>query len=89
VDKRKNNGGTKGNKGGRPPKVEEQKLIERLTPLAENAYKALDNALKDEQGWAVKLFMEYMYGKAKQQIDQTTTLKVNEFDISKLYDKKT
>ena len=71
MDNRKNNKGTKGNKGGRPSKAEEHKLIEKLTPLADDGYKALSNALKDEQGWAVKLFFEYMYGKPKQQIEQT------------------
>lgn len=74
MDGRKNNSGTKGNKGGRKPKAEEHKLIEKLSPLEEKAYKALSNALDDEQGWAIKLFFEYMYGKAKQQkeIDITT-----------------
>ena len=56
---------------GRPPKAEEQKLIEKLSPLEDSAYKALKNALKNEQGWAIKLFFEYMYGKPKQQIEQT------------------
>jgi hypothetical protein len=66
----KDNGGLR--KGaGRKPKAEEQKLIERLTPLADDAYKALHNALKDEQGWAVKLFMEYMNGKPNQRIENT------------------
>ena len=68
MDKRKNNGGH--SNGGRKSKAEEQQLIERLTPLAEDGYKALKSALKDEQGWAVKLFFEYMYGKPKQSIEQ-------------------
>jgi len=67
----KNNGGARVG-AGRKPKAEEQKLIEKLTPLVDSGYKALENALKDEQGWAVKLFFEYMYGKPKQQIEQTT-----------------
>ena len=56
---------------GRPAKADEQQLIERLTPLSNDAYKALSDSLKDGQGWAVKLFMEYMYGKPKQQIENT------------------
>jgi hypothetical protein len=71
MDNRTNNKGTKGNKGGRPGKAEEQKLIEKLSPLAPQAYKALKSSLDDGQGWAVKLFFEYMYGKPKQQIEQT------------------
>ena len=66
MDKRKNNKGTKGNKGGRPPKAEEQQLIEKLSPLEESAFKALKSGLEDKQNWAVKLFFEYSYGKAKE-----------------------
>jgi len=66
MDNRKNNKGTKGNKGGRPPKIEEQKLIEKLSPLEPIAFKALKNALTDEQSWAVKLYFDYMYGKPKE-----------------------
>ena len=79
ADGRKNNRGHKGS--GRKSKAEEQQLIERLTPLAADGYKALSNALKDEQGWAVKLFFEYMYGKPKQQIEQTN-LNIEEKQIT-------
>ena len=68
-DGRKNNGGHKN--AGRKPKADEQKLIERLTPLQDAGYKALEDGLTDGQSWAVKLFFEYMYGKPKQQIEQT------------------
>jgi hypothetical protein len=70
MDKRKNNGGhsTKG-KAGRKPKVEEQQLIEKLSPLQADAFKALKNSIKDEQSWAVKLYFEYMYGKPKETKD--------------------
>jgi hypothetical protein len=71
MDKRKNNGGKRAG-SGRKPKVEEQKLIEKLSPLEPTAHKALKNALKDEESWAVKLYFEYMYGKPKQQTDITT-----------------
>ena len=80
----KDNGG-KRQGAGRKPKAEEQRLIEKLTPLQNTAYKALKNALADEQSWAVKLYFEYFYGKPKQTIDQTTTLDVKDFDIRDLY----
>ena len=82
ADGRKNNGGNKN--AGRKPKVEEQKLIERLTPLSNKGYKALEDGLDDKQSWAVKLFFEYMYGKPKQQIEQTTVVlpqKISKEDI--------
>ena len=69
ADGRSSNGGHK--TAGRKPKAQEQKLIEKLTPLEPSALKALGDALKDGQGWAVKLFMEYMNGKPRQSIEQT------------------
>ncbi len=74
ADGRKNNGGHRN--GGRKNKAEEQKLIETLTPLMPEAFKALKNALKDNESWAVKLSFEYFYGKPKQTIDQTTKQEV-------------
>lgn len=69
-DRRKYNGGHSGS--GRKSKAEEQKLIEKLTPLAPVAHAALNSALEDNQPWAVKLFFEYFYGKPRQQVDVTT-----------------
>jgi len=86
MDKRKFNGGNKN--AGRKPKADEQKLIERLTPLEDTALNALKNALETEESWAVKLFMEYRYGKPKQQIEQNNIHTINDFDIRKLYDKE-
>jgi hypothetical protein len=67
IDGRKNNGGNKN--AGRKPKIEEQKLIEKLTPLEPIAFKALKIAIQDQQGWAVKMYFEYMYGKPKESIE--------------------
>ena len=72
MDGRKNNGGhsTKG-KAGRKPKADEQKLIERLSPLSDKAFIALDNAIQEEHSWALRLFFEYMYGKPKEKVEIT------------------
>lgn len=69
-DKRKYNGGHKS--AGRKGKAEEQKLIEKLSPLEDSAHSALRDALENKEPWAIKLFFEYMYGKPKQQVDVTT-----------------
>lgn len=68
ADGRRNNGGhsTKG-KAGRKPKKDEQKLIERLSPMADIAYKALETALRNQESWAVKMWMEYYHGKPVQE----------------------
>lgn len=73
MDKRKNNKGTIGNKGGRPPKADEVALIEKLTPLDEIAYKALEQGVREGNFPFIKLFMEYRFGKPKETIDQHTT----------------
>lgn len=72
ADGRKNNGGhsTKG-KAGRKPKAEEQELIEKLSPLKEKAYAALEEAIEKNQNWAVKMWFEYMYGKPKEKVEVT------------------
>ena len=57
---------------GRKTKAEEQSLIERLSPLEDIAFAALEDALKKKQNWAVKLFFEYKFGKPKQSTDITS-----------------
>jgi hypothetical protein len=68
-DKRKNNGGH--SNGGRKPKAEEQKLIEKLSPMEATAHAKLSEAIELGKDWAIKMFFEYMYGKPKQIIEQT------------------
>lgn len=74
---------------GRKPKAEEQELIEKLSPLDDTALKALKNGLQDDESWAVKLFMEYRYGKPKQTINQNNTHTLENFDLKDLYGKDT
>lgn len=57
---------------GRKPKVEEQKLIEKLSPLEPLAHEALKNNIAKGESWAVKMYFEYMYGKPKERTDITT-----------------
>jgi len=57
---------------GRKSKAEEQQLIEKLTPYEDAAIKKLGAAVRRGDQWAIKLFMEYMYGKPAQRIDHTT-----------------
>ena len=71
-DGRKNNKGTVGNKGGRKSKGEEQKLIEKLSPMSNLALGALQKAIEKKDPWAIKLYFEYFYGKPQQRVDVTT-----------------
>jgi hypothetical protein len=58
--------------GGRPPKADEIKLIERLTPMDDDAFKALSKGVKDGDLRFVKLYMEYRWGKPKETKDITS-----------------
>ena len=79
MDKRKHNGGAREN-AGRKPKVEEQKLIEKLSPLEPEALKKLKENVDKGERWAIELFFKYMYGMPKQQTDITTN--GNDINIS-------
>lgn len=60
---------------GRKPKVDEIKLIERLSPLDDLAYETLKKGLSSRNSYPfLKTFMEYRYGKPKEskQIDLTS-----------------
>jgi len=78
--------GGKRENAGRKSKSEEQELIEKLTPMQDDAFKALQEAVKKKQNWAVKLFFEYMYGKPKQRIEQSNLHQFAEnFSLESLY----
>lgn len=95
MDNRKNNGNkghstkSKGfDKRKNPYKTSILDAIsdEDLKQLLISMYK---KAIEDEDVPAAKIILEYCLGKPKQQIEQTTTLKTHDFDVSKIYDKKT
>ena len=83
MDGRRNNGGNKN--AGRKSKAEEQNLIEKLSPLEPSAFKALKDALKDQEAWAVKLYFDYKFGKAKETKDITV---ISEQPLFELPEKK-
>ena len=64
-----NGHGGKRPNSGRKSKIDEIKLIERLTPMADDAYKALHEGIKSGSVHFVKLFFEYYVGKPKQMIE--------------------
>lgn len=57
---------------GRKPKAEEIELIERLSPLDEVAFSALEQGVKSGEFAFIKLFFEYRYGKPKQHEDSVS-----------------
>ncbi|NNL02492.1 MAG: hypothetical protein HKP39_09475 [Eudoraea sp.] len=61
--RRKYNGGNKN--VDRKPKVDEQQLIERLSPLEPLAHYKLKEEIEEGERWAVQLYANYMYDKPK------------------------
>lgn len=69
ADGRKNNGGNKN--AGRKPKIEELKFIEKLDNIidSDSAIKKLFELIKDNNFNALKLYIEYRFGKPKETIE--------------------
>lgn len=76
--------GGKRDNAGRPPKADEQKLIEKLSPLEDKAYAALKTNIEANEAWAVKMWFEYMYGKPKQ-LTEVVLDDNRKSDLSKIF----
>jgi len=70
MDKRINNGGAREG-AGRKPKAEEIKLVERLSPLEDDALNALSEGVKSGDIKWVTLYLNYYLGKPKETRDIT------------------
>ncbi len=71
MEEENNHGGSR--KGaGRKPKIEELKLIEKLTPMEDEALKQLEKGVKSGDYRFIALYMSYLYGKPKDSLDVTT-----------------
>ena len=70
--------GVKGKSGGsrqgsgRKSKADEQALVERLSPMDEMAFKALEAGVKRGDYNFLKLFFEYRFGKPADKVDLTS-----------------
>jgi len=66
---------------GRKSKAEEVQLIERLTPLEDKAYKALQAGIENGDFKYVQLFYHYYAGKPKETKDITLNTEQPIFEI--------
>lgn len=69
MDNRKNNGGHK--TAGRKSKSEEVAMIEKLSPMEDKAYKALEQGVANGDFKFVQLYFNYYAGKPKETKDIT------------------
>ena len=69
---------------GRKSKAEEDKLIQKLNPLNEIAFKKLKKGIERGEFNFIKLYFQYRYGLPKQQndINLTTNQEVPLFNIN-------
>jgi hypothetical protein len=83
MDNRQNNKGTLGNKGGRPSKAEEMKLIELLNTHIDkdSVIKKLKEFIDADNLKALEIYLAYMYGKPKETKDVTITQEQPLFDL--------
>lgn len=81
IDKRTLNRGAKG-VSGRKPKAEEIKMIEKLTPMAAKAYRALEQGIDNGDFKYVQLFFQYYAGKPVDKKDITISGEQPLFNIT-------
>jgi hypothetical protein len=58
---------------GRRPKEVEQEMIEKLSVFTDDAYRVLGENIKKGKFWAIKIWFERMYGRAREQKDLNIT----------------
>lgn len=57
---------------GRKSKAEELSMIEKLTPLQADAFKALSEGIRKRDFRYVQLYFAYQFGKPQERVDLTT-----------------
>ena len=85
MEERKKRGGARPG-AGRPTRSEEQDVIKLFDEHIDRdvVIKKILEKIKQGDMKAITLYMNYIYGKPILSVNQTTTLNVNDFDISKL-----
>ena len=83
MDNRKLNKGTKGNKGGRPSKADEIKLIESMDAITapDAVWRALYLKVEEGDVQAIKTWLSYRFGMPKQTVEQKSDVNINNFNL--------
>lgn len=69
---------------GRKSKAEETKLIERLSPMEDKALEMLETLLDQGDFNALKLYMEYRYGKPTQKVESDSNVNLTGINLKEL-----
>ena len=66
---------------GRPKRMDEQAIIEKLTPMAETAFKVLQQKILDGDMVAIKLYMSYFLGMPTQKVESKIEGQLNQVNV--------
>ena len=66
---------------GRPKRMDEQAIIEKLSPMAETAFKVLEQKILEGDMVAIKLYMSYFIGLPTQKIENKIEGQLNSVKI--------
>ena len=79
-EKKKTRGGFRPG-SGRPKRMDEQAIIEKLTPMAETAFKVLNQKILDGDMNAIKLYMSYFLGMPTQKVESKIEGQLNQVSV--------
>lgn len=74
-------GGKRPNQTGRPKRIDELALIEKLTPMAETAFRVLAQKIAEGDMIAIKLYMSYFVGLPTQKIESKIEGQLNQLSV--------
>jgi hypothetical protein len=66
---------------GRPKRMDEQAIIEKLTPMAETAFRVLAQKIAEGDMIAIKLYMSYFVGLPTQKIESKIEGQLNQLSV--------
>ena len=79
IEKKKRGGARPG--AGRPKRMDEQAIIEKLTPMSEIAFKVLEQKIREGDMIAIKLYMSYFIGLPTQKIESKIEGQLNQLSV--------
>lgn len=74
-------GGKRPNQTGRPKRMDEQAIIEKLTPMATAAFNVLEKKILEGDMNAIKLYMSYFLGMPTQKVESKIEGQLNQVSI--------
>lgn len=74
-------GGKRPNQTGRPKRMTEEAIIEKLSPMADTAFKVLKQKITEGDITAIKLFCSYYMGMPTQKVESKIEGQLNQVNV--------